>query len=59
MDAQSIIKKQYDTRNEVPGITTYKCLGCGKVLLLRQGSAAVTRLLSHLNTHGLVLPGTK
>lgn len=42
------------------GVQACQCLTCNKIIVLRQNSTAVTRLASHINTHGqLVIPGTK
>lgn len=55
MDANIYFEKRH-----VGGITIYECKECKKNIVLRSGSIAVTRLLSHvIQVHGIVPPDPK
>lgn len=53
MDTNATILRNYSV-SEGNGIKIATCTICRKQQVLRQGSNAITRLISHLATHGPV-----
>lgn len=53
MDPKVVIEKNYVMR-DFAGVRVAVCNSCKKEIVLRSGSLAITRLISHVGQHGLL-----